>query len=72
MKNNKLEYERYLEFIRDKEYLELYNYYSRETFMDILGVARQENPHSSFLRWILDIYGGHGYGSLPMRKFMET
>ena len=69
---SEMPYKRYLEILRDEEYLELYDYYSKETMMDILGVSRQENPHSSFVRWILDIHGGHGMGEIPMRKFMET
>ena len=69
---SEMPYKRYLEILRDEEYLELYDYYSKETAMDILGVSRQENPHSSFIRWILDIHGGHGMGEIPMRKFIET
>lgn len=68
----RIDYKKYLDLLRDNDYLELYDYYSRETYMDILGVARQENPHSSFLRWLLDIHGEHGYSSQPMRKFLET
>ncbi len=72
MNNTAVDYKKYLDLIRSKEYLELYDYYSRETFMDILGVSRQENPHSSFLRWLLDKKGEHGFGTIPMRKLLET
>ncbi|WP_026512175.1 PD-(D/E)XK nuclease family protein [Butyrivibrio sp. LC3010] len=67
-----MEYKNYLDLIKEPAYLELYEYYSSETIMGILGVDRQENPHSSFIRWLLDINGNHGYGSSPMRKFLET
>lgn len=66
------DYKIYLDLLRDTEYTELYDYYSKETMLDILGVARQENPHSCFLRWLLDTKGKHGYGSMPMRKFLES
>ncbi len=72
MTDTSLDYKNYLELIKDPSYTQLYDYYSSETTMGILGVARQENPHSSFIRWILDIRGKHGYGSIPMRKFLET
>ena len=71
MENN-VDYKKYLDIMRDKNYLELYDYYAKDTIMDILGVARQENPHSSFLRWILDKSVIHDYGTLSMRKFLET
>ena len=67
-----IEYKNYLDLIKDPAYLELYEYYSSETIMGILGVDRQENPHSSFIRWLLDMNGDHGYGSAPMRKLLET
>ena len=66
------DYKQYLDLLRDEEYTELYDYYSKETMLGILGVSRQENPHSSFLRWLLDMNGKHGYGNMPMRKFLES
>ena len=67
-----LNYKDYLNCLKDEEYIALYNYYSKETMMEILGVSRQENPHSSFLRWLLDSSSDHGCGTMPMRKFLET
>ena len=67
-----LNYKDYLDCLKDEEYIALYNYYSKETMMEILGVSRQENPHSSFLRWLLDSSSDHGCGTMPMRKFLET
>ena len=70
LKGYDFKYKQYLEILRDEEYIKLYDYYSKETIMWILGVARQENPHSGFIRWLLDMNGGHGYGTLPMKKLM--
>ena len=67
-----MDYKQYLEFTHDRDYIELYDYYSTETIFDIMGVARQENPHSSLIRWILGSHSGHGLGDMPFRKFMET
>ncbi len=66
------DYKSYLEILKDPNYLKLYDYYSRETIFGILGVDRAENPHSSFLRWLLDVKSNHGMGSLPIRKFLST
>ncbi len=66
------DFKRYLDFTNSKEYIELYNYYQRTTFLDVLGVSRQENPHSSFLRWLLDDKSSHGMGEFPLRRFIET
>ena len=71
MSDYPFDYNSYMNLLHDDDYIELYDYYSKETMMGILGVARQENPHSSFLRWLLDMNGEHGYGSIPMRKFLS-
>ena len=55
-----------------REYQLLQQFYHRETLFDILGVSRQENPHSSFLAWLLDPAGGHGMNDFPLKRFMET
>ena len=65
-------YQDYMKLLHDDDYVALYDYYSQETMMGILGVARQENPHSNFIRWLMDMNGEHGYGSLPMRNFLNT
>ena len=67
-----MDYKQYLEFTHDQDYIDLYKYYSTETFFDIVGVARQENPHSSFWRWLLDKNSAHGLHEMPFRKFLET
>ena len=62
----------YLELTHDENYIDLYKYYSKETIFDIVGVSRQENPHSSFIRWMLGSGKAYGLGDLPFRKFIET
>ena len=66
------DYKSYMDLLHDEDYIALYDYYSKETLMGILGIARQENPHSSFLRWLLDMNSDHGYGTIPMRNFFHT
>ena len=68
---NSEDYKKYLDLTNSKEYIELYNYYQKATFMDVLGVSRQENPHSSFWRWLLDNSSNHEMGDFPLRKFIE-
>ena len=72
MSDYPFDYKSYMDLLHDDDYIALYDYYSKETMMGILGVARQENPHSSFLRWLLDMNSEHGYGSIPMRNFFHT
>ena len=70
--NDSKEYKQYLDLTNSKEYIELYNYYQKATFMDVLGVSRQENPHSSFWGWLLSDSSNHEMGDFPLRKFIET
>lgn len=67
-----VDYKEYLELTHDENYIDLYKYYSKETIFDIVGVSRQENPHSSFIRWMLGSGKAYGLGDLPFRKFIET
>jgi hypothetical protein len=65
-------YKNYLDLTHDQDYIDLYKYYSKETIFDIVGVSRQENPHSSFIRWMLGSGDSCGLGDMPIRKFIET
>ena len=67
-----VEYKKYLDLTHDTDYIDLYKYYSKETIFDIMGVSRKENPHSSFIRWMLGSGDSYGVGDLPFRKFIET
>lgn len=65
-------YKRFLDMRNSEPYQKLQQFYHRKTIFDILGVARQENPHSSFLSWLLTPGESHGMGDFPMRRFLET
>lgn len=65
-------YKQYLDMRNSKEYQLLQQFYHKKTIFDILGVARQENPHSSFISWILDPYENHGMGDFAFKRFVET
>lgn len=65
-------YKRYLDMRNSEEYQLLQQFYHRKTLFDILGVGRQENPHSSFLSWLLNPFESHGMGDFPMKRFLET
>lgn len=66
------DYKRYLDLCNSEEYQLLQQFYHKKTLFDILGVARQENPHSSFISWLLDPFESHGMGDFPMKRFLET
>lgn len=72
MGNWDTDYQNYLNMVNSSAFVKLHQYYTRETFWDALGVARQELPHSSFLRWL--ILGGESkeLGDIPARKLIET
>jgi hypothetical protein len=70
--NNSEDYKSYLAMCNSEEYQLLQKFYHRKTLFDILGVARQENPHSSFLSWLLDPFDTHGMGDFPLKRFLET
>lgn len=65
-------YKSYLDMRNSEEYQLLRQFYHRKTLFDILGVARQENPHSSFLSWLLNPLESHSMGDYPMKRFLET
>jgi len=47
-------YELIRKFNNDPDVIELKNYYSSLSLMEILGVTRDERVHSSFLAWLFD------------------
>ncbi len=65
-------YKQYLDMCESPEYQKLRKFYSRKTIFDILGVARQENPHSSFLAWLLGPNESHEMGDFPLKQFLKT
>ncbi|MBD5508230.1 MAG: PD-(D/E)XK nuclease family protein [Lachnospiraceae bacterium] len=70
--NNADHYKKYLDMQNSEEFQTLRTLYQSKTMMDILGVARQENPHSSFLRWMLSPNEGNGLEDYGFKKFCET
>lgn len=62
----------YLDMINSEEYIKLYEYYNQKTFMDVLGVSRRENEHSSFLAWLFSPTENHGMGDYPLKKLLQT
>lgn len=70
--NNADHYKKYLDMQNSEEFQTLRALYQSKTMMDILGVARQENPHSSFLRWMLNPNEGNGLEDYGFKKFCET
>lgn len=55
----------------DPIYQELNEYYSKTTIFNILGIERNENRHSSFLRWLLDNRSSHGLGDEPLKRLFR-
>ena len=61
-------FKEYLDLTKEPAYLQLHQYYTSATLFDALGVARQENPHSSFIRWMLDPAQSHQLEDIPFRR----
>lgn len=55
-----------------KEYLQLMNYYSTESFFKTLRISREEKVHSNFLSWLLNPASDHELGLIPIKKFLQT
>ena len=75
MENKKNELDRIkntiIDFYNDPLYQELNAYYSKKTIFNILKIERNENRHSAFLAWLLDVNGSHGLGEEPLKRFMR-
>lgn len=69
---NPKEYKEFLSMQNSEEFQKLRKFYQNKTMMDILGVARQENPHSSFIAWLLDPKENHAMGTYALERFLET
>lgn len=70
--NNSGDYKEYLEMQNCEEFQQLVKLYRTKTTMDILGVARQELPHSNFIKWLLDPKESHNLGDYGIRKMCEV
>jgi hypothetical protein len=60
-----------IKFYNDPLYQELKAYYGKTTLFNILKIERNENRHSAFLAWLLDVNGSHGLGEEPLKRFMR-
>ena len=58
-------------FYNDPKVIELQNYYNSLSFIEILGVARSEAAHSSFLAWLFDSNKNYGLGTTPLKLLLE-
>ncbi|MDO5391654.1 MAG: PD-(D/E)XK nuclease family protein [Eubacteriales bacterium] len=67
-----MDYKEYLNLKKSNAFIELNKYYTQETFLDVLDVARKENTHSSFIRWMLNDKSTHGLGTVPLERLLET
>lgn len=63
--------EQILAMYNSKEYQELKEGYEETSIFEILHIAREENRHSDFLKWLLDPKSGHGLEEKPLRKFLQ-
>lgn len=63
--------EELFELLNSNEFNKLDEYYSRETYLDILGVSRKELVHSNFLAWLFNPKANHGLGDYAIRKLLE-
>lgn len=69
MEENKLDDKNLL---KDENYKYIEKIYNQKTIFDILGVSRQENPHSSFIRWLLDPNAEHGLGDVALKALITS
>lgn len=60
-----------IDFYNDALFQKLNAYYCKTTLFNILKIERNENRHSAFLAWLLDIKESHGLGEEPLRRFMR-
>lgn len=62
---------RIVDFYNDPLFQKLNAYYSKKTLFNILKIERNENRHSAFLAWLLDVKESHGLGDEPLKRFMR-
>ena len=76
MKDNKLEYTYYNEFLSDKVFIELEKKIISQSvnkcnIFEILKITNMEIRHSNFLGWLLDPYESHELGTQFLQGFIE-
>ena len=70
MDNNTIK-SKIINFYNDPLYQELKAFYDKTTLFNVLKIERNENRHTAFLAWLLDVKGSHGLGEEPLMKFMR-
>nr|ANG65675.1 hypothetical protein [uncultured bacterium G1] len=60
-----------VELYNDANYQALSAFYNKTTVLNVFGIERSENRHSSFLRWLMDSRSNHGLGNEPMKKLLR-
>jgi len=60
-----------LKWKNDKNIQELKEFYNTKSYGEILKVERKEEPHSSFIAWLLDLNETHGLDDFAMKKFLD-
>lgn len=58
-------------FNNDEDVIQLKKYYDSLTFMEILGVSRKEQQHSSFLKWLFDAKHNYDLGMKPLLLLID-
>lgn len=64
--------EQIVRLLSSSEFQQLDAYYNQTTLFHILQVERLENPHSSFLAWLLDPAQTHQMGDYALRLFLQS
>ncbi len=61
------------EVVNDESFIKLRERLQNKdnNIFSIVGTTETEHWHSSFYKWILSPKGSHGFGSLPLKKFVE-
>lgn len=63
--------QRVLTLLSSKPFQELSKFYKQTTLFNVIGVERNENRHSAFLRWLLSPDSSHGLGTEPLKLFLR-
>lgn len=62
----------FLELTQSHEFSLLRNFYEKKSYLEILGVARQETVHSNFLAWVLNPFETHRVGDYNIKNLLKT
>ncbi len=60
-----------LDFKNDLNVQKLKTFYNTKSFSEILKVERKEEPHSSFISWLLNENESHNLGDFAIKKLLD-